>query len=212
MGILRTVPLPPYSPADARVKKYLLIGILFLGLAEFGYGAWIPAKAWLSQVLLANAWQETLENRQANKPWPWADTWPVLKLTHEPSNTNLLVLQGDSGQALAFGPGLSGQSPMPGGAGNTIISAHRDTHFNFLQHASTGDIIELQDKEGNRYQYQLTTMDIVDSNITWLQLDTLDDRITLVTCYPFNQITTGGSLRYLVTGQKVGKQIINNQT
>ncbi|MCW8963514.1 MAG: class GN sortase [Gammaproteobacteria bacterium] len=191
------------------MKRLVFIGILFLGLAEFGYGAWIPAKAWLSQVLLTHAWQETLENGQSNKPWPWADTWPVLRFTHEPSSTNLLVLQGDSGQALAFGPGLTSQSPMPGSTGNTIISAHRDTHFGFLQQAKAGDMIELQDRQGNHYQYQLIAMDIVDSKTTQLQIDTPDDRVTLVTCYPFNQITTGGSLRYVVTGEKVSERITN---
>jgi len=185
------------------MRKLFLIGILFLGLVEFGYGAWIPAKAWLSQVLLANAWQGSLQNGQPHKPWPWADTWPVLKLTHKNSDTQLLVLQGDSGQSLAFGPGLSGQSSMPGNVGNTIISAHRDTHFDFLQQIKAGHVIKIQNRSGVEFQYKIIAMDIVDSASTQLQINTQDDQITLVTCYPFNQITAGGSLRYVVTGISV---------
>jgi len=185
------------------MKRFIFVGILLLGLANLGYGAWIPAKAWLSQVLLANAWQRSMQNGQAYKPWPWADTWPVLKLTHKNTDTDLVVLQGDTGQALAFGPGLTAQSAMPGKTGNTIVSAHRDTHFDFLQQVEAGDTIELQDRLGNFYQYKLIAMDIADSNTTRLQINTPDDRITLVTCYPFNQINAGGSLRYIVTGVRL---------
>ena len=184
------------------MKKALFIGILFLGLAEFGYGAWIPAKAWLSQVLLAQAWQQSLDTGQSHKPWPRADTWPVLKLTHTPSDTQLLVLQGDSGQAMAFGPGLTSSSMMPGETGNTIINAHRDTHFDFLETVRIGEIFSIQNRKGSEYHYQITAMQIVDSSNTEVQINTTDDRLTLVTCYPFNQITPGGDLRYVVTAIK----------
>jgi sortase A len=160
------------------MRKLLLTGILFLGLAEFGYGAWIPAKAWLSQVLLAHAWQHSLDTGELQKPWPWADTWPVLKLTHTPSNTQLLVLQGDSGQAMAFGPGLTSSSMMPG---ETLI---------------------IQNRQDRDFFYQITAVQVVDSSNTQIQINTNDDRMTLVTCYPFNKITPGGDLRYVVTAIK----------
>jgi sortase A len=186
------------------MKKFLLFGILLLGLAEFGYGAWIPAKAWLSQFLLTNSWQETLSSGQSTKPWPWADTWPIFKLTHQPSNTSLIVLQGDSGQALAFGPGWTSASALPGDTGNTIISAHRDTHFNFLRQAKTNDIFILQDSSGKKHHYQLVSSDIVDSANAQLLINTTDDRLTLVTCYPFDQLMANGDARYVVTAIKAG--------
>jgi sortase A len=184
------------------MRKLLLTGILFLGLAEFGYGAWIPAKAWLSQVLLAHAWQHSLDTGELQKPWPWADTWPVLKLTYTPSNTQLLVLQGDSGQAMAFGPGLTSSSMMPGETGNTIINAHRDTHFDFLEAVRIGETLIIQNRQGRDFFYQITAVQVVDSSNTQIQINTNDDRMTLVTCYPFNKITPGGDLRYVVTAIK----------
>jgi len=184
------------------MRKLILFSILFLGLAEFGYGAWIPAKAWLSQVLLAHAWEQSLENGQPHKPWPWADTWPVMKLAHSQSDTQLLVLHGDSGQAMAFGPGLTNASIMPGKPGNTIISAHRDTHFSFLETVKLGETLSIENHAGIKHQYSITALQIADSRASQIQINTDDDRLTLVTCYPFNQLTPGGDLRYVVTAQK----------
>jgi sortase A len=96
------------------VKKWLLAAVVILGLAEFGYGAWIPAKAWFSQVLLERAWQASIDTRQLQKPWPWADTFPLFKLQHRASDSSMLVLQGDSGESLAFGPGHMSISTSPG--------------------------------------------------------------------------------------------------
>ena len=55
------------------------------------------------------------------------------------SDVDELVLAGASGRTLAWGPGhLDGSAP-PGAAGNAVLSAHRDTHFRFLQRVVPGD-------------------------------------------------------------------------
>ncbi|MBT7487663.1 MAG: hypothetical protein HN673_14945, partial [Rhodospirillales bacterium] len=70
-----------------RTHVFVLSFLIIAGAAFAGVGLWIPMKAALAQILLEKAWQET---RQGNskvrpnmpaKPWPWADTWPVAKLT-----------------------------------------------------------------------------------------------------------------------------------
>jgi sortase A len=190
------------------VSRGVLIGILFLGLAEFSYGFWIPAKAWLSQVLLAQAWQSSQRDQTVHKPWPWADTWPVFKLIVEDTGQSLFVLQGDTGQALAFGPGFNPQSHRPGKSGNTIISAHRDTHFGFLADVEIGQQLQLEDTNGRRHSYVVAGLDIVDSRKNRIQIDDENDLLTLVTCYPFKRILPGGHLRYLVTGISQKQQSI----
>lgn len=182
------------------MRNLILTGILFLGLAEFSYGVWIPAKAWLSQILLDQAWQDSQLQRTDIKPWPWADTWPVLKLTEVASNESILVLHGDSGQALAFGPGLNSQSHRPGQPGNTIISGHRDTHFNFLAQLKAGQQLRLEDRNRRHHIYTIKSVDIVDSRKTRIAIATEQDLLTLVTCYPVNGIAPAGSRRYVVTG------------
>jgi sortase A len=190
------------------MRNLILTGILFLGLAEFSYGMWIPAKAWLSQILLDQAWQDSQLQHTDIKPWPWADTWPVLKLTDVASNESLLVLQGDSGQALAFGPGLNSQSRRPGQPGNTIISAHRDTHFSFMARLKTGQQIRLEDQNRRHHVYTIKSVDIVDSRKTRIAITTEQDLLTLVTCYPVNGIAPAGSSRYVVTAIRQGDPAI----
>ena len=34
---------------------------------------------------------------------------------------------------MAFGPGHLSGTPLPGEAGNAVVSGHRDTHFAFLR-------------------------------------------------------------------------------
>src|SRR5256884_6616698 len=55
--------------------------LVALGAWQLGRGAWIQAKAWLAQSLIAHAWARTLSGERQAKPWPWADTWPVARLT-----------------------------------------------------------------------------------------------------------------------------------
>ena len=185
------------------MKRVVFIGILILGLAEFSYGFWIPAKAWLSQVLLEQAWQQSKLDNGEHKPWPWADTWPVFRLVHEQTRHSLLVLQGDSGQALAFGPGYHDQSHAPGQPGNTIISAHRDTHFDFLHRITIGDQIIIEDTHARQHGYRVVSLDVVDSRNNRIEIATNEDLLTLVTCFPFHQIMPGGPLRYVVTAKRM---------
>ena len=77
--------------------------LLAFGLWHLGQAGYIAAKAELAQYLMQRSWQQTLAGARAVKPWPWADTWPVARLTA--ADVDLFVLAGADGRALAFGPG-----------------------------------------------------------------------------------------------------------
>ena len=83
----------------------MLIALPLCGVWQLGLGAWIHAKAMLAQSLLETAWSETLRTGKEVKPWPWADTWPVARLTVPRLGIRRIVLAGASGSSLAFGPG-----------------------------------------------------------------------------------------------------------
>jgi sortase A len=176
-----------------------LLGRFFLttALILFAKASWISAKASVAQLLIANAWETTLTTGMPTKPWHWADTWPVLTLI-TPTQDKFYVLQTTSGQALAFGPGLLDGSARPGQFGNTVIAAHRDTHFEFLEQVKVGDIIQIQDAQGNTYRYRIEMSEVVDSRHKKIQLQNSQSELTLITCYPFHALNAGGSLRYVV--------------
>ena len=175
--------------------------LLFLGFWNLGQGTYIPAKAWLAQDLMQRAWLRASEGSVRPAPWPWADTWPVARLTARDGQVDLIVLAGGSGRTLAFGPGHLSASATPGKAGNVIIAGHRDTHFRFLRDVEPGELLGLESSNRQRHVYKVIRADVVDSRRGSLVLDTDAAMLTLVTCYPFETTEVGGPLRYVVTAK-----------
>jgi sortase A len=158
----------------------------------------MPAKAALAQQLLQASWQQSLADGAAHRPWPWADTHPVARLRAERLDIDKIVLAGDAGRPLAFGPGWAEASAAPGAAGTTVISGHRDSHFEWLRELRDGDLVELEAAPGVR-AYRVVATQVVDSRTHRLATDPSRDELVLVTCYPFAALAAGGPLRYVVT-------------
>lgn len=175
--------------------------LLCLGFWQLGQGTYIPAKAWLAQELMQRAWSRSSSGELRATPWPWADTWPVARLTANSGDVDLIVLAGGSGRTLAFGPGHLSASALPGETGNAIIAGHRDTHFQFLKDLKLGEHIKLESSKGPKHLYEVVGIDIVDSRKGSLLLDTETAMLSLVTCYPFDAIETGGPLRFVVSAK-----------
>lgn len=184
-----------------RVRQVLVSSLLCLGFWQLGQSAYIPAKAWIAQGLMQRAWHRAEAGNIQSTPWPWADTWPVARLTAMSGDIELIVLAGGSGRTLAFGPGHLTISASPGQVGNTIIAGHRDTHFQFLQHLKDGESIRLETPDGRTHHYQVTDINVVDSRRGSLVLDTDSAMLSLVTCYPFGAIDAGGPMRYVVSAK-----------
>ena len=181
--------------------KLIVSSLLCLGFWQFGQGAYIPAKAWVAQELMHRAWQKAEGGNQKPAPWPWADTWPVARLSAKGGNIALIILEGGSGRTLAFGPGHLSISALPGQNGNSIIAGHRDTHFQFLQYMKVGEKITVDLPDGRKHLFQVTDIDVVDSRRGSLILDTDAPTMTLVTCYPFGAMGAGGPMRYVVSAE-----------
>lgn len=170
--------------------------LLLVALMLLLEGAYIPAKAQVAQWLLQRAWQVSSTEQKPVRPWPWADTWPVARLLVPAKAVDLIVLEGDHGGSLAFAPGMRIAKPDDNKV--TLISAHRDTHFKFVQTLDSNDRIELIDPGREKSIYRVAARQIVDSRQSW-RLPRHEGRLLiLMTCYPFNAIHRGGPLRYVV--------------
>ena len=184
-------------------RSKLLVGAVALlavvGLWELGHGAWIHAKAWLAQVLLQRAWERTLRGEANAKPWPWADTWPVARLRVPAHGVDLIVLSGVSGRTLAFGPGHAPDSALPGTPGTEIVTAHRDTHFRFLERVQRGDEIFVDAPGRPIVRFRVQELAVVDSRSAVIRSEPRTAALVLMTCYPFDALVPGGPLRYVVT-------------
>ena len=186
-------------------RRLLVLVLLLMGFQQLGSAGYIYAKAHLAQVLIGDAWAKTVVSGGAvEKPWPWADTWPVARLEVSRHQVDLYVLSGTSGNALAFGPGYEQASAIPGQAGVTVIGGHRDTHFEFLRNIKGNTLLSLQLPSGQRRAYQVSGTRIVDTDKEpYLQADQSRSELLLVTCYPFDALVPGGPLRYVVSARPV---------
>jgi sortase A len=180
---------------------------------------WIEAKAYVAQALIEIAWERNERDANTNaKPWPWADTTPIARLTvlerdprsvampaqyAAPRGQSLVVLEGASGRNLAFGPAHDAASVWPGDRGNSVIAAHRDTHFRMLESLERGDRLRIERLDGRVVFFSVTDVTIVDSRHTRIALSANAPRLTLVTCYPFDAIRPGGPLRFVVTAELI---------
>ena len=182
-----------------KIIKIAVCGLIFSGCYYLGTGLWIPVKAALAQHLLKGAWHRSNIIQSDVKPWPWADTWPVGRLQNRRLGVDHIILEGDSGEVLAFGPGHLVMSSPPGGEGHCILAGHRDTSFSFLRNLAAGDLLTLEGR-GSRRIYRVERTDIVEAGQLYLDADQAG-LLTLITCYPFDAITPGTDLRFVVTAR-----------
>ena len=181
-----------------RVWLALLALLLAAGAWQAGRGAWIQAKALIAQVLVAKAWSRTLRGETQVRPWPWADTWPVARLSVPRLGIDRYILEGADGSAMAFGPGHARGTAGPGTAGNSVIGGHRDTHLAFLREVKGGDVIVIERPDGVRLTYRAARPEVMDRREVWVMEQAGPTRLTLVTCYPFDALRAGGPLRYVL--------------
>lgn len=197
----------PSRRIDSMLKA-TAVAAFAVGVTCLAVGAWIPTKAWGAQLLISAAWRREHALSQIAAPWPWADTWPVAKLTvgEGTAATTLVVLEGSSGRNLAFGPVHDAASVAPGALGNSVIEGHRDTHFKILRTSKPGDRVTVEALDGSRSEFVVTDVRIVDSRRTRIALNANAALLTLVTCYPFDAIKPGGPLRWLVTAERLSSE------
>jgi sortase A len=185
-----------------RLRRLAVGALIALAVALLAAGFWLPAKAELAQQLLNRAWDRTTDGDADAKPWPWADTHPVARLTLPGSAEPMTVLAGASGRNLAFAPALLDGSAAIGTHGVTVIAGHRDTHFRRLAALAIGDELVVERPDGSVLHYEVTDLDVVDSAHAELRLDADESIVVLVTCYPFEAVAPGGSWRYVVTARQ----------
>lgn len=184
------------------LKRLTVLAIIAVGCWQFGSGCYIYAYAQLAQYLLNNAWSKTLQGESKVKPWEWADTHPVAKITFKNGQKDYIVLAGGTGRTMAFAPGHVSATPLPGNGGNSVIVGHRDTHFTVLKDLKYGDEISMQ-TFSKKINYKVTNRFIVDQSQFEVMQDFGLELLTLITCYPFDTIQAGGPLRYVVQAEAI---------
>jgi sortase A len=202
MSTLMITTISPAHISRRGILNALSVMLIAASLMFFGNSIWIFAKAQLAQVLLERAFTQSILRGKPVKAWSWADTYPVARIKINRINAEAIVLNGSSGQAMAFGPALVNETSRPGTRGTSVMAAHRDTHFSFLKNVQIGDLIEVERDDGLSFTYRATQMRIVDWNKSGIDAHAAGFNLVLATCYPFEAITHGPK-RFIVEAELV---------
>lgn len=185
-----------------RLSKHSLFAAatFMLGLSLVVNASYIQLKAELAQVLIASAYAQQITTQTPQKPWPWADTQVLAKLTI--GDQSDYILADASMRNLAFGPAHMSQTSALGEQGNSVVVGHRDTHFSHLQNVKVGESIYVQLPEKTT-EYRIEEIAIVDESEVAV-IDNLPiTALTLITCYPFNDINPNPKQRLVVRAVKI---------
>ena len=187
-GFLRALPL------------VMIAALLVGGAAITAKALYIPVKAEVAQVLLARAFDQSLEQGTPVKPWSWADTAPVSRVRVDRLGVSEIVLSGGSGEAMAFGPTevLDDRA-----RGVTILAAHRDTHFEFVRDLKTGDTISLDRIDGTSVTYRVRGFETVRFDEFTYPAHGGSGLLALTTCWPFGS-QVSGPMRRVAWAEKLG--------
>ncbi|MFV0278549.1 MAG: class D sortase [Parahaliea sp.] len=123
-----------------------------------------------------------IESYRASLEQPMPSVLGVLQLPQV--GLELPVYATSSELALDRGAGIIGGMAYPHEGGNIGIAGHRDGYFRALKDVAVGDHITLQTLAGAK-RFTVEAMQIVDIGDTHILAETDQQRLTLVTCYPF---------------------------
>lgn len=175
------------------LRKGLQIGLIALGAILLALCAVLLVDARLFQARLA----DRLDSLRRST----ADSRDVAHATRREARTtglvgrlevprlrlSTLVVEGTDAKALRRAAGHVERTAFPGERGNVGIAGHRDTHFRTLQHVAEGDRIRLDTPDG-LYEYRVDSILVVPPERADLLDPSDEERLTLVTCYPFHWV------------------------
>jgi len=162
--------------------------------ADSARGAWDAAQA---QRAVARVRAVALT--RAPQPAP-ADGTPIGRLVIPRIDLDEIVLEGIETEDLNAGPGHLPGSVLPGERGNSIVSAHRDRHFNHFDALKVGDTVVTESRIG-KTTWVIVSQRVVDKDARAL-VRTSDTTLTLTTCWPIRYVGSAPS-RLIVTAKPV---------
>lgn len=114
--------------------------------------------------------------------WTTLRGMPVARLMIPRLALDEVVVEGVGDAELRAGPGHMTGSALPGAAGNSVISAHRDRHFRALKGLTVGDTLITESNPGT-IVWRVDRMRVVHADAPVLR-ESSTAKLTLTTCWP----------------------------
>ena|SRR5579872_3700445 len=186
-------------------RIFLIAGALLLAFAAFEY-----ASMYTAQKRLQRAWQAQQSRPAVQLQNTAAADDGLTRLLVPKINLDAVIVEGTAYRQLAIAPGHVRHTPSPGDAGNSVISAHRDTFFRHIYELNKGDVVQVQ-RRGKMYTFQVSGKKIVEPDDLSVERRTKDTELTLLTCYPIYYIGPAPQ-RLVVTTKLVSVNATTNPT
>ena len=114
-----------------------------------------------------------------------------------------MIMEGVDGKTLRHAVGHIPGTPLPGQPGNVALAGHRDTFFRGLRNIHKDDEITLTTLHGS-CRYRVGSTRVVEPQDTEVLDNSIDDILTLVTCYPFYFVGPAPK-RFIVRARRISK-------
>lgn len=180
------------QPGAARLAGWAMLAAAALLLAGVGT---TYARGWIARDRARTAW-DALEAERARLAAngaadaalaaPVAAGAPVARLVAPRIGLDEVVVEGVGATELRAGPGHLPDTPLPGAAGNAVLSAHRDLHFRRLGELRVGDTVTTTSAVGT-VRWRIAGRRIVGADTPAL-FATATPTLTLTTCWPMRAI------------------------
>jgi len=172
---------------EGAIKQRVSGALIVLGAVLLGYVGSEYAAMYREQQALHRQWLEQQSSSLAGALCPVSRHDGLTRVSIPKIDLDVIVVEGTNHKDLRLGPGHLKGTPSPGEAGNSVISAHRDTFFRHIYELKDGDQIQVR-RDGHTYTFQVTGKKIVMPNDVSVLKKTSDARLTLITCYPIYYI------------------------
>ena len=114
-----------------------------------------------------------------------------------------MIMEGVDGKTLRHAVGHIPGTSLPGQPGNVALAGHRDTFFRGLRNIHKDDEVTLTTLHGF-YRYRVDSTQVVEPQATEVLDNSVDDILTLVTCYPFYFVGPAPK-RFIVRARRISK-------
>lgn len=203
-----------FSRAQLLSRRSWSLVLVLVGAVLLSYVGYSYFSMYHEQQRLAQEWEE--QQRQAQSSGADGSATPVTsqddgltRVSIPKISLDAIIVEGTSHKQLKLGPGHVKNTPIPGEAGNSVISAHRDTFFRHIYELSKGDDIIVK-RLGRTFTYEVVSKKIVEPDDMSVLAQSKDAKLTLITCYPIYYI--GPAPKRLVVTAKLVEPASANKT
>jgi len=166
------------------IRKLLAPLLLLSGVASLGYAGYQYGAMLFEQRRLQSLWELQQGSRTADhRSRVAAHSTGLTRISIPSIHLSAVIVEGTDPSSLMIGPGHLAGSALPGEAGNSVVSAHRDTFFRNIANLNPGDQIVIE-RDGLSFTYVVAEFRIVKPTDVSVAMHTNDSRLTLVTCDP----------------------------